>query len=152
MFVGASTTGAPANQTSPPDNAVNPAWRTTALNLIPCRFWDASGTSTSNATSTTMEDIAVYSREMSWGEGWMPAIREATPGAGGYLSEGDVNEPDFKSTFYGLETYERLLSVKRKWDPTGLFYAHMGVGSDEWFVTDQLEGLPTQNGRLCRVA
>lgn len=82
----------------------------------------------------------------------MPILRNATPGGGAYDSEGDVNEPDFKQSFYGLETYNRLLEIKDKYDPDSLFYANKGVGSDAWVVTDQMAGLPTQNGRLCRVS
>lgn len=58
---------------------------------------------------------------------------------------------DWQQSFYGNDTYKRLLALKQKIDPTGLFYAHKGVGSEDWYVTGQLEGLPTQNGRLCRV-
>lgn len=123
-----------------PDNAVNPAWRTAALHLLPCRFWDAG---------SSLADVAAYSADMT--ASWMPIIRDATPGSGGYASEGDVSEPDFKESFYGLEKYERLYGIKRRYDPTGLFYANKGVGSDEWYVTGQVEGFPTQDGRLCRV-
>lgn len=144
MFVGAGTTGAPPHR-DPVDNAVNPAWRAAALQLIPCRFWTADA-------DATLADIAAYSVEMSTAAGWMPAIRAATPGAGAYHSEGDADEPDFQASFYGRETYDRLLGVKERYDPTGLFYAHKGVGSEAWYVTGQLEGLPTQNGRLCRVS
>lgn len=155
MFVGAGTTGGPPPSDlnyhhHAPDNAVNPAWRAAALQLIPCRFWtDENGTNGTNVT--TMADIAAYSEELSTAAAWMPIIRDATPGAGGYHSEGDANEPDFQASFYGRETYDRLLGVKERYDPAGLFYAHKGVGSDAWYVTGQLEGLPTQNGRLCRV-
>jgi len=51
--------------------------------------------------------------------------------------------------FYG-SNYDRLYALKQKLDPTGLFYAPTGVGSEKWYITNQLAGLPTQNGRLCR--
>jgi len=28
--------------------------------------------------------------------------------------------------------YTRLFSIKKKYDPTGLFFTHHGVGSEEW--------------------
>jgi Berberine and berberine like len=28
--------------------------------------------------------------------------------------------------------HQRLLAVKRRYDPDGLFFAHHGVGSEEW--------------------
>lgn len=120
---------------------MNAAWRNAALYLIPFRAWNANSTWT---------EIAGYSEEFT--ADWMPILKNATAGSGGYASEGDALEPDFKETFYGLDKYQRLADIKEKYDPTGLFYATKGVGSDEWYVTDQLEGLPTQNGRLCRAS
>lgn len=83
---------------------------------------------------------------------WMATVRAVTPGGGAYANEADAAEPDFKEAFYGAEHYARLLAVKETYDPTGLFYANKAVGSDAWYITDQLDGMPTQNGRLCRVA
>lgn len=119
---------------------MNPAWRDAVFHLLPVRFWDSN---------STWDEVALYSDEMT--TEWMPIIIDATPGGGGYASEGDVNEVNFKESFYGLEKYERLLEIKEKYDPDSLFYANKAVGSDAWYVTDQLAGLPTQNGRLCRV-
>lgn len=136
-IIGYGITGGPIEY---PDNAVNTAWRDAALHLIPVRIWTAE---------TTVVEMEEYSEHMT--DSWLQPLRDATPGSGGYASEGDVTEPDFKQSFYGLDKYERLYAIKQQVDPTGLFYAHEGVGSDEWYVTDQLEGLPTQNGRLCRV-
>lgn len=143
QYVGVVTTGAPSGSTATdiPDNAVNPAWRTTDLHLLTFRFWDAN---------TTFDEYASYGDAFT--NELMPILRNATLGSGSYDSEGDVNEPDFKQSFYGLETYDRLLEIKEKYDPESLFYANKGVGSDAWYVTDQLTGLPTQNGRLCRVS
>lgn len=65
-------------------------------------------------------------------------------------SESDVTEPNIQQSFYG-EKYEKLLKMKDKVDPYGFFSALQAVGSDRWYVMDQLEGFPTQNGRFCRV-
>lgn len=75
--------------------------------------------------------------------------RDATPRGGAYMNEADVEEPDFQWSFYG-RGYDRLNSIKRSRDPWGLFYAVTAVGSEEWFV-EGTRGLPTQQGRLCRV-
>lgn len=82
---------------------------------------------------------------------WMKPWRDVSPGSGTYASESDVTEPNFKQSFYGTDKYNRLLSIKDAVDPTGLFYALQAVGSDRWYVTNQIDGVPTQNGRLCRV-
>jgi hypothetical protein len=71
----------------------------------------------------------------------MPLIEAATPGSGSYVNEGDWRQPNFQTTFWGAN-YQRLLEVKRKWDPSNLFYATVGVGSEAWTVRS--------DGRMCR--
>lgn len=58
-------------------------------------------------------------------------------------SQADPLDPNWKQNSYGVN-YERLLSIKQKYDPDGLFYAHHAVGSDDW--------IEKQDGRLCRVS
>jgi hypothetical protein len=60
----------------------------------------------------------------------MSIIREATPGAGSYVNEADYFEPDWQTAFWG-ENYPRLLAIKRKMDPDGLFWCHHCVGSED---------------------
>jgi FAD/FMN-containing dehydrogenase len=119
-------------------NAVNPAWRKTVLfammaNLLP--------------NNATVPQIIQQSRTMA---DLMNIWREVTPGAGAYLNEGDINEPNFQQSFYGSDFYPRLYALKQRLDPTGTFYAKTAVGSEDWYVTDQLEWYPTTNGKLCR--
>jgi FAD/FMN-containing dehydrogenase len=59
----------------------------------------------------------------------MKIIRDATPGAGTYVNETDYFEPDWQRAFWG-ENYARLLAIKRKVDPAGLFWCHHCVGSE----------------------
>ena len=59
-------------------------------------------------------------------------FRERTPGAGAYFNGADFFEPDFQENFCGAKNYARLKSVKMLLDPTGLFYCHNCVGSEEW--------------------
>jgi hypothetical protein len=121
------------------DNSVNPAWRKT-LSL----FILAGPTVPANATDA---QIAEASEVLT--TDWMQKWRDVSPGAGSYMSEGDINEPDFQQSFYG-SYYPRLYALKQKYDPTGLFYAPTAVGSEDWYVTGQLPYFPTQNGRLCK--
>jgi hypothetical protein len=51
--------------------------------------------------------------------------------AGSYLSETNYFEPRWQQSFWGAN-YPRLLAVKKKYDPEGLFFVHHGVGSEEW--------------------
>lgn len=59
----------------------------------------------------------------------MQIIRELTPGAGAYVNEADYFEPDWQRSFWG-EHYDRLVQIKRKYDPDGLFVCHHCVGSE----------------------
>ncbi|MBT5413688.1 MAG: FAD-binding protein [Rhodospirillaceae bacterium] len=56
-------------------------------------------------------------------------LRTATPGGGTYMNEADYFEPDWQQSFYGVH-YDRLLAIKRRYDPTNLFKVHHGVGSE----------------------
>ena len=38
---------------------------------------------------------------------------------------------DWKTRYWGLNNYEKLLSIKKKYDPTNIFYCYHCVGSDE---------------------
>lgn len=76
--------------------------------------------------------------------------RAVSPESGAYFNEADVQEPNFQQAFFG-SNYERLLRIKRDIDPWGLFYAAAAVGSEDWVVVTE-DGLPTQNGPLCRAS
>ncbi|KAF9777956.1 hypothetical protein IL306_004300 [Fusarium sp. DS 682] len=123
-----------------PDNAVNPAWRGAAM-------WAISVIDYPEGSSWDV--VAEKSKTLT--NDWMKPWREVTPGGGAYASEADVTEPNFQQSFYGADKYKRLLAIKDKVDPSGIFYALQGVGSERWYVTDQVDGVPTQNGRLCRI-
>ncbi|KAF4975769.1 hypothetical protein FZEAL_7485 [Fusarium zealandicum] len=137
QVIGFGITGGPGPF---PDNAVNPAWRDAAMWAISVINWPED---------SSWEFIAQESKKLT--QEWMKPWRDVSPNSGAYASEADVTEPNFKQSFYGVSKYNRLLSIKDKVDPTGLFYALQGVGSDRWYVKDQVDGVPTQNGRLCRV-
>ena len=118
-------------------NSVNPAWRATVLHAITSASW---------ADNATVAQIEAASSELTYGV--MDQWRAISPGAGAYMSEADISEPDFQQAFYGTN-YQRLYSLKQTYDPTGLFYAPTAVGSENW-VVKSVDGLPDQNGRLCR--
>jgi FAD/FMN-containing dehydrogenase len=58
-------------------------------------------------------------------------LRKLVPSADSYVSESNYFEKSWQRSFWG-DNYERLLSVKRRYDPNGLFYVHHGVGSEDW--------------------
>ena len=120
------------------NNSVNPAWRKTLTHFILVGSWD---------NNATFAQIQAVSETMT--NDWMAKWRAASPGAGSYMSEGDINEPDFQQAFYG-SYYPKLYAIKQQVDPYGLFYAPTAVGSEDWYITSQIQYLPTQNGKLCR--
>ncbi|KAL3422016.1 FAD binding domain-containing protein [Phlyctema vagabunda] len=122
-----------------PSNSVNPAWRETCLHAILAAPLIADGAADSV--------IAAASEDLT--NNLMQQWRDVSPTAGAYMSEADISEPNFQQAFYG-SNYDRLLTIKQKYDPKGVLYAATGVGSENWYITGQLEFLPTQNGRLCR--
>jgi FAD/FMN-containing dehydrogenase len=58
-------------------------------------------------------------------------IHDVVPDAGSYVSEASFADPDWRRRSFG-ENYPRLLAVKRRYDPDGLFTTHHGVGSEDW--------------------
>jgi hypothetical protein len=132
------------NMRNPPgsaeiNNAVNPAWRDLLMFAIRFVAW--------NITDSA-EYVTDKSRNLTYE--WNPRWKELTPGGGTYLSESDYSEPGWQQSFF-RDKYERLVDIKRNWDPKSVFYATNAVGSEEWEVSETLLGhLPSQNSKLCR--
>jgi hypothetical protein len=61
----------------------------------------------------------------------MRELRALVPNAGSYVSESNFFEPDWARAYWGAN-YPRLLRVKARYDPDGLFIVHHGVGSERW--------------------
>lgn len=122
------------------NSAVNPAWRKTVLHGSLMEFQPVG--------ITAAQARARDERARSYLDRW----RQVTPGAGAYMNEGDPAEPNWQESFFGGgQRYTRLLGVKRRYDPWGVFWARTTVGSEGWEVVTE-DGYPSsQNGRLCRV-
>lgn len=60
----------------------------------------------------------------------MKIIGAATLHAGTYPNEADYFEENWQDSFWGIH-YKKLLAIKRKYDPSGLFSCHHCVGSEE---------------------
>jgi len=58
-------------------------------------------------------------------------LRGVAPGTGAYVAESSYFEPDWQVAYWGPH-YPRLLDVKQRYDPDGLFFARHGVGSEGW--------------------
>lgn len=58
-------------------------------------------------------------------------LRTLVPNPGSYVSESNYFQRDWQKAFWGAN-YTRLEAIKKKYDPTGLFFVHHGVGSEDW--------------------
>jgi FAD/FMN-containing dehydrogenase len=61
----------------------------------------------------------------------MDEMKKIAPNAGSYVSETNFFEQNWQASFWG-SNYARLLAIKKKYDPEGLFFVHHGVGSEGW--------------------
>ncbi len=112
-------------------NAVLPAWRDSVMSVFIIGTWNFTAPIGDNLKlQQLMTDVVD------------PALKSISVGSGTYLNEANFQEPNWKQEFYGAN-YERLVEVKRNYDPEGLFYAVTAVGSDSW----DMDG----DGRLCHV-
>jgi hypothetical protein len=112
--------------------SVHPAWRNAIVHATLTLPW--------NFTAPWSEVIATQDKMTNVIQ---PLIDAATPGSGSYVNEADWRQPNFQTTFWG-SNYNKLLSIKKKWDPFRLFYATVGVGSEAWAVRS--------DGRMCRTS
>ncbi|KAJ5580339.1 uncharacterized protein N7459_006324 [Penicillium hispanicum] len=111
-------------------NAVFPALRNAAVTMQIGTAWNESA-----PWSRMVADQSKITHE------YVPQLEAVTPESGCYQNEANFRQLNWKATFFG-NTYRRLLSIKRKWDPDSFFYALKAVGSDAWTVSD--------SGRMCR--
>ncbi|KAK7699795.1 hypothetical protein SLS64_011407 [Diaporthe eres] len=96
-------------------NSVNPAFRAEASQLIIV---------TGVGTNATTEELKLAGENLT--HAIIGPFKEATPGGGAYNNEADVGEQGWQHAFWG-DHYPRLLEIKKKWDPTNLFYVHHGI-------------------------
>jgi hypothetical protein len=120
------------------DSGVNPAWRKTIMH---CVIYDFAP---HGVGVPPADDLAARARLSQYTD----LLRDVTPGSGAYINEADVLEPNWQQSFFG-DNYAKLVAIKDKWDPWGLFWAPATVGSEQWAV-QTADGEPTQNGMLCR--
>ncbi|KAK4222682.1 hypothetical protein QBC38DRAFT_489280 [Podospora fimiseda] len=70
------------------------------------------------------------------------ALRAASPNGVSYVNEADPFQPNWQTAFWGTN-YPRLVSIRQRYDPTGLFYAVSTPGTEKW---EQIE----YGTRLCK--
>jgi hypothetical protein len=58
-------------------------------------------------------------------------LKALTAQPASYVNETDYFQTDWQTAFWG-NNYARLIKVKDRYDPNGLFFVHHGVGSEAW--------------------
>ena len=105
----------PANHPDGSATSAHPLWRDSLWEVIMGGGWTAS---TPPAVRTQVQNTISAS---------IQPLKALTPGGGCYVNEGDWMEENWQQTFFG-DNYDRLLSVKKQYDPTGLFQCWKCVG------------------------
>ncbi|PYI02677.1 FAD binding domain-containing protein [Aspergillus sclerotiicarbonarius CBS 121057] len=96
-------------------SSVNPAWRDAIWHVIHAGEWvEPMGEEELGHTTAGFLDM-------------LQPLKRLSPGGGAYLNEAHYLEPEWQETYFG-EFYERLLQVKRMYDPTHLFDCYKCVG------------------------
>ncbi|KAH8725775.1 hypothetical protein GQ44DRAFT_680475 [Phaeosphaeriaceae sp. PMI808] len=105
----------PANHPDNSKTGANPEWRKSLWHVIMGAGW--TSTTTANERRQIQNTISAS----------IQPFKALTPGGGCYMNEGDWLEENWRETFFG-DNYGRLLEVKNKYDPTGLFNCWKCVG------------------------
>ena len=93
------------------ETSISPAWRRAGFHVAFGAGWAL------NATLSEQQSIFQGVSALN------DLLRVQTPGSGAYFSESDFLEPDWQDTFWG-PNYGRLQSIKKAYDPKGLFSCH----------------------------
>lgn len=64
-------------------------------------------------------------------EAAMRALKTVVAETGAYVAESSYFQSKWQSAYWG-DHYPRLLDTKKRYDSTGLFFVHHGVGSESW--------------------
>ena len=121
----------------PGGNAVLPAWRKTWAHFVVTAIWEPLNPTSENYELTTLKANTA-------------AFKKYTPNMGAYLSESDPSETDWKNQYFG-SNYARLLSIKNRYDPKGVFWCKPCVGNDQWTIMGG-DGIGQHGGTICKLA
>jgi FAD/FMN-containing dehydrogenase len=110
-------------------NSILPAWRDAAFLL---NFGISQAADASWAELQALQATA---------NGYMDQFRALAPGGGNYANEASFNYAYWKTEYYGAN-YNRLLSIKQKYDPNNMLWGSVNVGGDLLTVA--------ADGRLCQ--
>jgi len=110
-------------------NAINPAWRKAYVHSVLPLDWAPFDEEEKSYQEGNLTDV------------YIEALRKLAPDMGAYVNEAYPDEPDWQHAFWG-ENYERLLAIKKTYDPWDVLWCHPCVGNENWKVVDNV---------LCRI-
>ncbi|MEP6872368.1 MAG: FAD-binding oxidoreductase [Anaerolineaceae bacterium] len=118
---------APDDRIAAKDTAMNPV----VLDAFALAIIAGNSPPTFSAVAGREPDLAAARRDARAINQAMDELLNVVPHAGSYVSESDFFERAWQQSFWG-SNYSRLAAVKMKYDPSGLFFVHHGVGSEQW--------------------
>lgn len=98
--------------------------------------WGAHVNTTEDPKKALTDAAEWYEKEKE------PVWRAWSPRSGAYMNAGNGFSRSWKKDFYG-DNYDKLLKIKRKYDPKESLFVYSGVGSDRWEYD-------LHSGLLCR--
>ncbi|KAG4025000.1 hypothetical protein MFRU_074g00060 [Monilinia fructicola] len=103
----------------PTSTSATPAWRDSIWELSYGGAW------------TYNETLEERETQVSLVNNLTSIVEEFTPTGGAYFNEAHPWTSDWKEAWWGLQNYERLVRIKRKYDPDGLLSCWKCVGFNE---------------------
>jgi hypothetical protein len=120
--------GAPTNVLAwTADTAMNPA----VLDAFALVIAAANGSPAYPRVAGHEPNVVQGRQEAQFVSAAMAPLNALGPRPDSYISETDYFQTDWQTAFWG-NNYPRLKKVKDRYDPSGLFFVHHGVGSEEW--------------------
>lgn len=99
--------------------SVTPAWRNGIVELVALSSW---------AWNATDGEKSARNATLAFAQ----SLRSSYPDSGTYFNEASIDEPDWKQSFWGKRNYAKLLAIKARVDPQGVFVCRKCVGSELW--------------------
>ena len=121
--------GPKVRQNSATAVAAQPAWRQTYAHVIAPMALPYKDPAGQRAGTDYVANV------------FLPTLTRRAPSTGAYVNEAFPDQPDWQRTFWG-GNYARLLAIKRRVDPRGVFWCKVCVGGEEWHDDG--------TGRICR--
>ncbi|KAI8065663.1 hypothetical protein BC940DRAFT_368666 [Gongronella butleri] len=120
IAMGHSIAGGAVAKQDPDSVAATPAWRKTLVHYVFAAAFDAG--------TTAAQRLDIENRITNDAQ---KKLVDITPGSGAYFNEASSKEAHWQQSFFGNH-YDRLVSIKRKWDPKHLFVCLQCVGSEDF--------------------